>query len=104
MVRYYPFIWYDRNRARLLMASATALAGKVDLGMYDAHMSSEGIVPAERLLFGTQVTSHLLLARIVNGVLVSCEVVRSREDGVARLARRGIDALAFVGSRLRVPQ
>jgi len=70
--------------------------------MAHSKVACEGIVPAEGLLLCTQVTAHLLLARVVDGILMAREVVRSREDGVAGLARRGVDALALVGPVLGV--
>jgi hypothetical protein len=39
---------------------------------------------------------HLLLAVIVNGVLVSGQIVGARESSVAGLASRGVDAAALV--------
>jgi len=70
--------------------------------VHHSQMSGEGIVPAERLLLGAQRTVHFLLAGIVDRVLVPGQIVRSREDGVARLARRWVDALALVWPRLRI--
>ena len=75
--------------------SAAALR-KVDvIRVHDSQMSGESIVPAERLLLGAQRTVHLLLAAVVDGVLVPGQIVRPREDGVARFARRWVDALAL---------
>ena len=77
------------------LVSAAAF-GEVDvIRVHHPQMSGESIVPAERLLLGAQRTVHLLLAGVVNRVLVPRQIVRPREDGVARLARRGIDALAL---------
>lgn len=50
-------------------------------------MPRERIVPAKALLLGAQRTMHLLLARIVNRVFMSREIVRPGEDGIARLSR-----------------
>jgi len=72
------------------------------LGMHHTQMSCQCVVPAECLFLGAQRTVHLLLPGIVDGVLVPGQIVRSREDGVARLARRGVDSLALVWPRLRV--
>lgn len=47
-------------------------------------------------------TPHLLLPRIVYGIFMSRKIVGPREDRIARLARRRIDALTLVRSRLRV--
>lgn len=92
---------YDSSSVVVPAASAV-LSGEVDFRMNNPHMPGEGVVPRERLLFYTQRTAHFLLARIVNCVLVSGEVVWPREDGVAGLACRGVDSLALVRPRLRV--
>jgi len=67
-------------------------------------MPGECIIPRKRLLLGAQVTADLDLASVVDRVFVSGEIVGAREDGVARLAGAGIDALAFVRTRLRVAE
>jgi len=71
--------------------------------MADPEVPRERIVPRERLLLGAQMTAHFLLARIVDRVLVACEVVRPAENRVARFARRRINSFAFVRPVLRVP-
>jgi hypothetical protein len=43
---------------------------------------------------GTSRTVHFLLPGIVDGVLVPGEIIRPREDGVARLTRRGVESPA----------
>jgi len=78
------------------------LSRKIDLGMHDAHMPRQRIAAAEGLLLGAQLAAYLLLLCIVNGILVSREIVRSREDGVARLAGARVDAVASVGPGLAV--
>jgi len=70
--------------------------------MAHSEVACKGIVPTEGLLLGTQVTAHLLLACVVDRILVSCEIVRSRENGVAGLAGRRVNALALVGPVLGV--
>jgi len=86
---------YDRGQWAGSFVSAPAL-GQVDvIRVDDTQMAGEGVVPAERLLLGAQRTVHLLLAGIVDRVLVPGQIVRPREDGVARLARRWVDALAL---------
>lgn len=72
--------------------------------MAHSEVSGERIVPRKRLLLGAQVAAHFLLACVVDRVFVSCEIVRPREDGVTRLARRRIYSLAFVRPVLCVPQ
>jgi hypothetical protein len=49
-------------------------------------------------------TPNFLLPRVVNGVLVTCKVIRPRKDGIARFARAWVYALTFVGTCLRVPE
>jgi len=68
--------------------------------MYHAHMSSQCVVAGESLFFRAQVTSDLLLAPIVNGVLVPRQIVRPREDRVAGLARAGVDPITAVRTSL----
>jgi len=70
----------------------------------DTEMSREGIISAERFLLGAQMTSHLLLSCVMDCVLVTREIVWSREDGVAWFARRWVDAFALVRPVLCVPQ
>lgn len=85
------------------MSSPPGLSGEINFRVHDPHVPRQRVVSRKRLLLGAQVTADFLLARIVYRVLVPGEVVRPREDGVARFARRRIDALAFVWSRLAVP-
>ena len=63
--------------------------------MTDPEVPCERIVPRKRLLLGAQMTAHFLLARIVDRVLVACEVVRPAENRVARLARRRVNSFAL---------
>ena len=56
------------------------------VGMADAEMSRQGVVPAESFFFGTQVTTHFLLASVVDSIFVACQIIRSRENGIARFA------------------
>jgi hypothetical protein len=58
-------------------------------------MSCQCVVPAERFLFGTQRTVHLLLPSIVDRVLVPSQIVGPRENGVAWLSRRRVNSLAL---------
>lgn len=70
--------------------------------MHHPHVSCQRVVPAERLLLRTDRAVHLLLPRIVDGVLVAGQIVGPREDGVAGLSGRRVNSLAFVRPRLRV--
>ena len=57
--------------------TSSGLAREVDLGVYNAHMPCESIIATEGLLLGTELAVYLLLARVVNRVLVSREIVRT---------------------------
>jgi hypothetical protein len=70
--------------------------------MNNAHVSCQGIRSAEGFLLGADCATNLLLARVVYGILVASEVVRTGEDCVACLARRGIDPFALVRTSLGV--
>lgn len=70
-----------------VMSCSTPAFCQVDVfGVNDSQMTGEGIVSAEGLLLGTQRTVDLEFPRIVNRILVSREIVRSGEDGVAGLS------------------
>ncbi len=85
-------------------ATSAVLAGEIDVGMNDAHMPSKRVVARERLLLDTKRTSDFLFADVVNRILVPGQVVRTREDGGARLAGGRVDAIALVRARLGVPR
>lgn len=80
--------------------SPSVLSRKVDLRVHNPHMPCQCIVARKSLFLNTQCTANFLLAPVVNGVFVSCQVVRTRKNGVARLPGRWVDALALVGPRL----
>ena len=86
------------SQSKLVMA--TSLAVRVSFRVHNTHVSCESVVARECLLFAAVRASDFHLAVVVDGVLVPCQVVRSGEDGVARLAGRRIDAGAFVRPRL----
>jgi hypothetical protein len=65
-------------------------------------MPCEGIVAAEGLLFLTNWAVNFLLSGIVDGVLMPGEIVRPRENGVARLARGRVNSFALVRPGLGV--
>lgn len=65
-------------------------------------MPGERVIAREGLFLRAQMTPHLLLARIVDGVLVARKIVGPGEDRIAWLARRRINPLAPVRPRLRV--
>jgi hypothetical protein len=80
------------------MAASTPAFGQLDvLRMNDSQVPRERIVPAEGFLLGAQRAVHLLLARVVDGVFVSCQVVGPGEDCVTWLSGRRIDSLALCG-------
>jgi hypothetical protein len=88
------------TRWKVLADAALGLRFAV-VGSY--HVARECVVARKRLFLDAQCAAHLLLARVVDRVLVPGQVVGPREDGVAGLAGRGVDALALVRPRLRVP-
>ena len=75
--------------------TSSSLALEIHIRMTHAEMSCQSIVPAESLLLSAEMTSHLLLACIVDSVFMPREVVRSAEDGIAGLAGRGVDSFTF---------
>ena len=84
------------------LASSTTLSVGLDFWVDNTHVARKRVVARKGLLLTTHRTPHLLLAVVVDGVLVACEVVRPREDGVARLVGGGVDPRALVRSRLGV--
>ena len=66
--------------------------------MHNPHMPRQCIISTKRLLLGTQPTSDFLFPAIVDRVLVACQIVTAREDGVAGFSRGGVQAGAFVGA------
>lgn len=83
-------------------SSFPVLAGEVNFRVDNPHVSGESVVAREGLLFHTESTSRLHFSRVVNGILMSGQVVRSREDRVARLSSGRVDAIAFVRPCLTV--
>lgn len=78
------------------------LPRKLNLRVTDAEMASERIRATERLFLCAQAAPNLLLAAVVDGVLMSSQVVWAREDRVARLPRARIYAFAAVRTSLGV--
>lgn len=87
-----------------LLRSPAVLARDLDFGVADAEVSGKSIGAAEGLFLGTQLATHLLLARIMDRIFVARQVVRPREDGVAGLASARVDAVAAMGTSLAVEQ
>ena len=54
--------------------------------MAHTEMAAKGIFLAKGLLLYTQMIVQLLLVRVVDGILVSCEIIGSREVGVTGLS------------------
>ena len=90
----------ETQRHLLVGSSSPVLAREIDLRMYHAHMSRQGIVATERLLFHTQCASHFLLSHVVYCVLVSGEVIWPRENCITGFPCGRIDALALVRTGL----
>lgn len=85
-----------------LVIPAPSLTLKIYFRVYHSHVSGQSVVSAESLLLATELTPDLLLLSIVDCVLMSGEIVRTTEDGVARFARARVDTRAFVWTRLRI--
>lgn len=98
----FPSYVSSRNHSIQTSVATATLAKCLDLGMNDAHVSGKRIIARKRLFLATHRTSNLRLATVVNSLLVTRKIVRSREDGVARLVRRRVDTRTFVWPSLRV--
>lgn len=59
----------------MITPTTTVLAGEINIGMHNAHVPGESIAARKRLLVGAKCTAHLLLSSIVNGVLMTGEVI-----------------------------
>jgi hypothetical protein len=59
----------------VVSSAAPVLTGEVDLRMDDAHVPCESIVAGKGLLLDTQCATNLLLARVVNRIFVSSEII-----------------------------
>jgi len=70
--------------------------------MFDPPVTDKGVGTAERLLVGADFAPDLLLLRVVDGILVTGEVVGPGEDRVAGLARGRVGSHAAVGAGLGV--
>lgn len=93
------------NQGAVLSSTASSvLARELNIRVADSVVSRQCISTAKGLFLRTQVAVHLLLLGVVDRILVPCQVVRSREDGVAGLASARIDAIAAVRSGLAVEQ
>lgn len=64
-----------KSFASFAALSSPCLAGPINVGVHHAHVPGQGIVPGEGLLFGAQMTSHLLFARVVDRVFMTGEVI-----------------------------
>jgi len=64
--------------------------------MLNLFMTSKGILSAERLFVITDLASDLLPVCIVNGILVTSQVVGPGEDSVARLVGSRVDPSTLV--------
>lgn len=75
---------------------------KLNIRMHHPHVTCQRIITRKGLFLRAKMTPDFHLPVVVNRVFVACQIVRSGEDRVARLARAGIDALAFVRTSLRI--
>jgi hypothetical protein len=94
---------WEAGRNDPLVATASPMpAGKLDLRMAHTIVPRESIGATKCLLVGAEITTHLLLPCIVYRVLVTSEVVGSREDSIARFPGARIDAITPVWPSLTV--
>jgi len=66
---------------------SAVLPREVNLGMHDAHVPRECVAARKGFFLLAERAARFLLADVVDRVLVPREIVRPREDGVARLSR-----------------
>lgn len=88
----------------LFPSLALLFARPTNLGMDNPHMPRKCVIAGKGFLLRAQMAADLLFSRIVDRIFMPRKIIWPRENGVARLARRRIDALAFVRTRLRVSQ
>jgi hypothetical protein len=91
----------QQSKLSISIASLSAILSYVNFWMLNAQVPRE-CISARNGVFFVEIVVSLLLVRVVDRVLVPSEIIRPREDGVARLSRPWIDALAFVRPRLQV--
>ena len=68
--------------------------------MANAHVSYQSVVSGEYLSLDAVYAPGFFLTGIVNGALMSPQIILPGEHGVARLARLRIDSLALVRPRI----
>jgi hypothetical protein len=66
----------------------------------DLLVPCQSIKAAEALLVVADLAAHLLAVVIVDGILMTSQIVRTREDCVTRLSCGGIETSATVRARL----
>lgn len=65
-------------------------------------MPGECVGAAEGLLHSAKIALDLVLSLVVDSVFVASQIVWAREDGTARLACAGVDAIATMRASLTV--
>jgi len=90
--------------ALALVSPPAVLSRELDIWVADSVMPGQGVGATEGLLLCAKVTANLLLSGVVYRVFVPCEVVGPGEDCAAWFAGTGIDAIAAVGTSLRVQE
>jgi len=83
--------WSLSLDSRIVRTSSPVLSRKVNFWMNNPHVPCKSIVAWKCLFLYTQCATNLLLPRVVNGVFVASQIVRTREDGIARLSSSRID-------------
>jgi hypothetical protein len=63
------------NTSVMVTSASAMLSGEVDLRMYNTHVACQCIVAGKGLFLDTKCAADLLLARIVDCVLVTGEII-----------------------------
>jgi hypothetical protein len=78
------------------------LPRKFNLRVTNAEMASKCVRTTKRLFLCAQIAPDLLFAAVMYGIFMPSQIVRAREDSVARLPRARIYAFAAVRTSLGV--
>jgi len=90
------------NTQSIVSTSSPVLSWKVDFRVDNAHVTGERIASRKGLFLDTECATHLLLARIVDGILVTRQIIRPRENGVTGFSSGRVDSFALMRACLRI--